>query len=272
MADTQTGFDQLKKGMRATWIAGDFGQIARYSAEHAAEFVARLHIQPGMKILDVACGTGNLAIPAARAGAKVTGLDIAPNLLEQARARAAEEQFDITFDEGDAEQLPYADGSFDLVMSMFGAMFAPRPERVAAELIRVCRSGGVIAMANWPPAGFAAKIFGLGARFVPPPPGIPSPLAWGDEAVVKERLADGVSSLVTTMYPFDMKFPFGPKDVVSFFRSYFGPVQMTFSRLAPPEQEKYAAAMESLWAEHNVATDASTLVHAEYLEVIANRK
>jgi SAM-dependent methyltransferase len=242
-------------------MAGDFGQLARYSADKAAEFVAQLDIQPGMKVLDVACGTGNLAIPAARAGAKVTGLDIAPNLLEQA-----------TFEEGDAEQLPYGDGSYDVVMSMFGAMFAPRPDRVAAELVRVCRPGGMIAMANWPPTGFAAKLFGLGARFVPPPPGIPSALAWGDAAVVEERLANGTSAVRTTMRVFEMAFPFRPKEVVEFFRAYFGPVQMTFARLAPPQQEEYAAAMESLWAEHNVASDGNTLVHGEYLEVIANRK
>jgi SAM-dependent methyltransferase len=272
MADAHTGFDQLKRGMRATWMAGDFGQLARYSASHAVEFVERLGIQPGMKVLDVACGTGNLAIPAARTGAKVTGLDIAPNLLEQARQRAAEEKVDATFDEGDAEQLPYADASFDLVMSMLGAVFAPRPERVAAELVRVCRPGGKIAMANWPSAGFAAKLFGVGARFVAPPEGIPSPLAWGDEAVVKQRLANGTSEVTTTMRPFDMTFPLSPRQVVEFFRRYFGPVQVTFSRLEPPQQAEYAAAMESLWAAHNVATDGTTLVHAEYLEVIAKRR
>jgi SAM-dependent methyltransferase len=252
-------------------MAGDYGQLARHSAGHAAEFVARLGIQPGQKVLDVACGTGNLSIPAARAGAQVTGLDIAPNLLEQARART-EEKLAITFEEGDAEQLPYADASFELVMSMFGAMFAPRPERVAAELVRVCRRGGVIAMANWPPAGLAAKLFDVSARLVPPPESIPSPLGWGDEGVVKQRFANGASEVRTTMRPFEMKFPFGPKEVVNFFRTYFGPVRMTFLRLAPPQQEEYAAAMESLWTAHNVAADGSTLVHAEYLEVIATRR
>jgi 2-polyprenyl-3-methyl-5-hydroxy-6-metoxy-1,4-benzoquinol methylase len=272
MADTPSAFDQLKQGMRATWMAGDFGQLARVSARHGEEFVAGLGIRPGIKALDVACGTGNLAIPAARAGAKVTGLDIAPNLLEQARQRAAEERLDVTFDEGDAEQLPYADGAFDMVMSMFGAMFAPRPDRVAAELIRVCRPGGTIAMANWPPTGFAAKLFGAGMRFVQPPEGIPSPLAWGDAAIVKQRLAHGTSEVRTTMRPFQMKFPQGPRGVVDFFRKYFGPVHTTFARLDPQQQAEYAATLESLWAEHNQATDGSTLVQGEYLEVIATRR
>ena len=257
--------------MRKTWMAGDFGQIARHSAAHAEQFVARLDIHPGMKVLDVACGTGNLAIPAARAGAKVTGLDIATNLLGQARQRAAEEKLDAAFEEGDAEQLPYPDASFDLVMSMFGAMFAPRPDRVAAELIRVCRPGGTIAMANWTPSGFAAKQFGAGARFVPPPEGVPSPLAWGDESIARQRLARGTSEVRATIRPFDMKFPFSPKEVVNLFRTYFGPVHMTFARLAPPEQEEYAAALEAVWVANNAATDGTTLVHADYLEVIATR-
>src|SRR5690349_14232942 len=132
-------WDQIKTKMRETWMAGDFGRIAQFSARAAAEFVERLKIRPGMQVLDVACGTGNLAIPAARTGAAVTGIDIAPNLLEQARQRAAAEGLEAKFEEGDAEQLPYPDGQFDVVMSMFGAMFAPRPERVAAELARVCR-------------------------------------------------------------------------------------------------------------------------------------
>lgn len=131
MPDTQIDLEKVKQRMRGTWMAGDFGQIAQYSAKGAEEFVNRLAISPGMRVLDVACGTGNLAIPAARSGAQVTGVDIAPNLLEQARQRAAGQGLPATFEEGDAEQLPYPDAQFDLVISMFGAMFAPRPERVS---------------------------------------------------------------------------------------------------------------------------------------------
>jgi SAM-dependent methyltransferase len=264
-------FEQLKQRMRATWMAGDFGQIANYSAAAAEEFVARLGIEPGSQVLDVACGTGNLAIPAARAGARVTGVDIAPNLLEQARQRATAEALEIAFDEGDAENLPYADGQFDVVMSMFGAMFAPRPERVAAELIRVCRPGGVIAMANWTPEGFVGKMFGLGARFVPPPPGIAPPVLWGSEPVVRARLAEGTSEIHTerVMAPFD--FPLEPAEVVQFFRRYFGPTQMAFARLDPPGQAGYAQALEELWTTNNEATGGRTVIHAEYLAVVATR-
>jgi ubiquinone/menaquinone biosynthesis C-methylase UbiE len=221
--------------------------------------------------LDIACGTGNLAIPAARLGAKVTGVDIAPNLLEQARQRAASEGLEARFDEGDAEQLAYSDGEFDVVMTMFGAMFAPRPQRVAAEMDRVCRSGGTIAMANWTSEGFTGKIFAVGARFVPPPEGIPSPLLWGDESTVKERLASGTSEITTTLRSIDLEFPFPPAEVVAFFRNYFGPMHMAFSKLDSHGQREYAAELEKLWREHNQATGDRTLIRAEYLEVIATR-
>ena len=271
MQPAHAELEQLKQRMRSTWMAGDFGQIAQYSAKAAEEFVGRLGIRPAAKVLDVACGTGNSAIPAARAGAKVTGIDIALNLLEQARQRAVTEGLDATFDEGDAEQLPCADGQFDVVMTMFGAMFAPRPERVAAELVRACRFGGTIAMANWTPDGFVGKMFATGARFVPPPDGIPSPLLWGDEGTVKERLASGTSEIRTTRQKIGMEFPFAPGEVVQFFRHYFGPTHVAFSRLDPQKQTEYAAELEKLWRENNEATGNRTLVHAEYLDVTATR-
>src|SRR5438128_10286985 len=149
MQSASPDFAHVKSNLKASWMAGDFGQIANYAVKAGEDFVARTEIKPGARVLDVACGTGNAAIPAARAGGFVTGLDIAPNLLEQARKRTAAEQLEIRFDEGDAEELPYKNQEFDIVLTMFGAMFAPRPERVAAELIRVCRPGGLFAMENW---------------------------------------------------------------------------------------------------------------------------
>ena len=175
---TDSALSALKQRMKSTWMAGDFGQIARINERSGEEFVDRLHLQPGMQILDVACGTGNQSIPAARTGARVTGLDIAPNLLEQARERARAEDLKVDFVEGDAEDLPYEAGEFDVVLSMFGAMFAPRPERVAAELHRVCRPGGLIAMGNWTPQGFIGQTFALMSRQVAPPPGIVPAILW----------------------------------------------------------------------------------------------
>jgi ubiquinone/menaquinone biosynthesis C-methylase UbiE len=271
MSSAASRFEQLKRGMQTTWMAGDFGQIAKYSAKGAEEFVARLNLQPGVKVLDVACGTGNLAIPAARLGAKVTGIDIASNLLEQARQRAASEGLEAKFEEGDAERLAASTGEFDIIMSMFGAMFAPRPDLVAAELIRVCRPGGTIAMANWTREGFVGKTFALGARFVPPPEGIPSPLLWGDEAVVKQRLGHGTSNVRTARQHLAMEFPFSSKELVPFFRNYFGPTQMTFAKLDEKGQQEYAAALEKLWDEYSEGGGPGTRVRAEYLEVIATK-
>ncbi|MGB6943812.1 MAG: class I SAM-dependent methyltransferase [Bryobacteraceae bacterium] len=271
MQAAQIGLDQLKQRMRGAWMAGDFGQIARYSAKSAEEFVDRVPMEPGARVLDVACGTGNLAIPAARKGAQVWGLDIAPNLLEQARERAAAENLQATFEEGDAEQLPYPDSHFDVVMSMFGAMFAPRPELVASELSRVCRPGGTIAMANWNPESFVAKQFAAGNRYLPPPEGIPGPILWGDEQVARQRLRPYASEIRTERRMVEFDYPFGPREVVQFFSRYFGPTQVAFSRLPADAQAAYAADLESLWREFNEGTEGRTAVRAEYLAVIATR-
>ena len=262
---------QVKAGMKAAWMAGDFGQIATFISGEAENFVARLNLKPGASLLDVACGTGNSAIPAARAGAKVTGVDIATNLLAQARKRVADEQVDIHFEEGDAEELPYPDRSFDVVVSMFGAMFAPRPERVASEFLRVCRPGGMIAMANWTSQGFVAKMTQATAKMVPPPRGVPVPALWGDESTVKQRLGHGCSQLTCTRVKVMLTYPFPPKEMVDFFRRYFGPTQMAFSRLDAAGQATLAGQLESLWMEHNKATDGTTAVEGEYLEVHAIR-
>ncbi len=257
--------------MKAVWMAGDFGQIANFISAEAENFVARLDLRKGVHVLDVACGTGNSAIPAARAGAKVTGVDIATNLLEQARKRAAAEQLEVRFEEGDAEELPCADGSFEVVVSMFGAMFAPRPDRVAAEFLRVCKPGGIIAMANWTPQGFVSKTTQLTAKFVPPPPGVPPPNLWGDEATVGLRLGPGCAELNCTRRKVQMAYPFSPKDTVDFFRRYFGPTKTSFARLDDAGQLRLAEELEALWAEHNTATDGTTKVEGEYLEVRARR-
>lgn len=262
-------FGQLKSALKATWMAGDFGEIAKFAAKEAEAFVGRLRIRPGLRVLDVACGTGNTAIPAARAGAEVVGVDIAPNLLEQARRRAAAEKLAVQFEEGDAEAVSYPDSAFDIVITMFGAMFAPRPDQVAAELLRVSKPGGTIAMANWTPEGFVGKSFRMTAQLVPPPPGIPAPVLWGDEKVVRERFGSGVSELRAERRVVRFQYPFPPDEVVELFREYFGPTKMAFSRLDESGQKQLAAQMESLWREHNLAGDGMTEVEAEYLEVKA---
>ena len=261
----------LKTKLKAVWSAGDFGQIAKYYVNDAADFIKRLNLKPGMTVLDVACGTGNLAIPAARTGASVTGVDIAPNSVEQARQNAKAEGLNAKFDEGDAEALPYADASFDAVVTMFGAMFAPRPELVARELKRVCRPGGFIAMANWTPSGFIGQMFKITSTHVPPPPGMPAPVLWGVEETVRERLGEGISKLDTRLQKVTWVFPFSPAEVVEHFRIYYGPAQKALGSL---DEEKGAALrkdLEGLFTTHNEATDGTTRVEAEYLEVVAVR-
>ncbi len=264
-------FARLKSSMKASWTAGDFGQIANYVAKAGEDFVGRTKITPGARVLDVACGTGNSAIPSARKGGVVTGVDIATNLLDQGRKRAASEGVNVWFEEGDAEELRFDDKSFDFVLSMFGAMFAPRPERIAAELIRVCKPGGQVAMANWTPEGFVGKSFRVTAEMVPPPPGLPAPALWGSEEVVRQRFSGRVSDLSLTRQKVLFHYPFSPKEVVGFFRQYFGPTQVAFTRLEPPGQLELASRLESLWTEYNTATDGSTKVEAEYLDVRATR-
>lgn len=264
--------EALKAKLKATWSSGDYGYFATYLEPGALEFLSRIQIEPGMRILDVACGAGQLSIPAARAGAKVTGIDIAPNLIEQARARAKAENLDAHFDEGDAEMLPYEDNSFDLVISLIGAMFAPRPELVAAELKRVCRPGGKIIMGNWTPAGFVGQMFKTMGKHVPPPAIMAPPVKWGDEEAVRERFKDGISHLKLSrrMYPF--RYPFSPSAVVEFFRTYYGPTNKAFAALDEEKQTALRKDLEQLWAQYSPATDDTTSLDSEYLEVIAIRQ
>ncbi len=263
--------ESLKARLKATWMAGDYGLIAKSTESGAEEFINRLALKPGTRLLDVACGNGNLAIAAARSGANATGVDIAPNLIEEAQERSKAEGLTIQFDEGDAEQLPYPDADFDVVVSMFGAMFAPRPELVAAELVRVCRLGGTIAMANWTPAGFADQVLRTVARYVPPPPGVAPPSQWGDKAVVGERLRDGIADLQMTKRICPIRYPFPPAEVVEFFSVHFGPVNRALAVLDEDGQASLQRDLEQLWSEHNRAQDNSTHIAAEYLEVIATR-
>ena len=265
--------ERIKETMQAAWMAGDFGVIAKTISGGAERFVDALDIQPGMRVLDVATGTGNLAIPIARKGAVVTGVDIATNLLVQARERAKAEGLKVQFDEGDAEALPYADGEFDMVVTMFGAMFAPRPVMVAEELGRVLKQGGKLAMANWNPASFSGQMFKVGSKHAPGPPGIPPPVQWGDEAVVRQRLGPYFMNIRTELVPvkFDLLMP--PAQVVEFFRKYFGPTQMAFKRLDEAGQAAMTADLEALWTGANVAENPKqqTVVMNEFLRVTATR-
>jgi ubiquinone/menaquinone biosynthesis C-methylase UbiE len=261
----------LKARIKATWMAGDYARIARVTERMANEFIDRQQLKPNLRVLDVACGNGNLSIPAAKAGAIVVGIDIAPNLLDEARSRAAQEQVKVEFEEGDAEALPYEAAAFDLVISMFGAMFAPRPDVAASELGRVCRPGGHIAMANWTPTGFIGQLFKVTGKHVTPPAGVPSPLLWGDESAVRERFSSHATDIRIRRWLAQLKFPFSISETVEFYRLYYGPTLRAFGGLSELGQIALRRDLEDLYAQHNQATDGTTTIEAEYLEVVATR-
>jgi SAM-dependent methyltransferase len=268
---TSADFEQLKTRLKSTWMTGDYDVFARYMERDAEVFYQRLGIKPGTRLLDVGCGAGQIALIAARAGAEVTGCDIATNWLEQARTRAAAEGLNVTFEEGDAEALPYEDGHFDAVVSMFGAMFAPRPELVAAELARVCRPGGIIAMANWTPGGFIGQMFKIIAKHIAPS-GMPSPALWGDEATMRDRFRSGIATLKLTPRLYRFEYPFPPDAVVEFFRANYGPMSRAFASLDSNGQKSLRSELVRLFSEHNTAAANATSIDSEYLEVVATRE
>lgn len=261
----------LKARLKSTWEAGDYGVFAKYLERGALEFFDRLDIPPGTRLLDVGCGAGQLTLPAAARGIDVTGLDLAANLVEQARARAAAAGLAVRVDQGDCENLPYADASFDVVLSLIGAMFAPRPELVAAEMLRVCRPGGRIIMGNWTPAGHIGQMFRVIGKHVPPPPIFPSPLLWGDEATVRQRFGEGVSKLAVTRHLYPFEYPFGPDQVVDFFFEYYGPTNRALASLPEDRRGALRDDLVALWAANNIGPAGTTLVRSEYLEVIGTR-
>jgi SAM-dependent methyltransferase len=190
---TTDPFTEFKAGQREGWKS--FAPLEVFTTMPAAALVRFAGIKKGDEVLDVACGTGPTSVTAARTGARVRALDLSPDLLEQARHNASTAEVDIDFKEGDVEALPYADASFDVVMSQFGHMFAPRPDVALREMLRVLRPGGRIAFSTWPPDQFVARLFALTARYVPPPAGVEPPPAWGDPTIVRERLGTAVRDI-----------------------------------------------------------------------------
>jgi SAM-dependent methyltransferase len=262
--------DSIKARLKSIWTAGDYDRFSRYMEGSAREFYERLNIAPGCQLLDVACGSGQVALMAARDGIDVTGVDIASNSVERARVRAQAAGLSARFEEADAEALPFGDASFDMVVSLIGAMFAPRPQVVAQELLRVCAPGGTIAMANWTPQGFIGQMFKAVSRFIAPL-GMPAPVLWGDEASVRERLGHGLSELSLTRRQYLFDYPFPPSEVVEFFRLYYGPTNRAFASLDDEGQTQLRQKLETLWAAHNRGEADCTTVLAEYLEVIGSR-
>jgi ubiquinone/menaquinone biosynthesis C-methylase UbiE len=258
--------EELKERQKKTWTAGDFAEIAKRIETPSLDLIEKIGVGEGTELLDVACGTGNVVIPAAERGAKVTGLDITPKLIEIARSRAAEAGVEVEIVEGDAENLPFDDGSFDRVTSVFGAMFAPDHARAAAELVRVCRPGGTVGFCAWTPQGLNGRMFGLVGSYMPPPPeGFQPPVLWGEESHVRDFLdplgveptferrsvsfeADSIEEWLET----------GERDL--------GPMVLAKAALEP--EGKWNALrgdLASLYESYNEATDGTMRAQAEFL-------
>jgi SAM-dependent methyltransferase len=256
----------MKQSQRAMWAAGDFPDIAKFIIGASGEALNALDPQPGDKLLDVAAGTGNLAIPAAQRGAEVTALDITPELLEVARERANEAGVEIDFIEGDAEEMPFADDSFPLVASVFGMMFAPRHEVAAAEIVRVLEPGGSFALAAWAPEGMNGRMFAvLGKHMPPPPPDFVPPIAWGAEDYVAERFDGSGARLTFSRHTINFTAD-SVDDWVSYNERTLGPMLMAKAALEP--EGKWDALRSDLvdyYTEFNSADDGTFVGPAEYL-------
>jgi ubiquinone/menaquinone biosynthesis C-methylase UbiE len=254
----------IKGRQREMWAAGDYAAVATPLLIVSELLCEAADLRAGSRVLDVATGSGNTALGAARRRCEVTGVDYVPALLERARERAAAERLEIRFDEGDAENLPYADGAFDAVLSTFGVMFAPDQQRAAAELLRVCRPGGRIGLANWTPEGFVGQWFQLTARYAPPPPGVKPPLLWGTEAGLRDLFRREMT-VEKRLYVLRYR---SAQHWLDYFRSNFGPTRQTFERLGAREQAAFAAELVALAQRFNRSGDGTFVAPAEYLEVV----
>jgi SAM-dependent methyltransferase len=265
-------FALITQRARAVWALGDF---ARAGAEQVivAELLCRaIDIHPGERVLDVAAGSGNAALAAARRGARVTATDFVPQLLQVAARRAAVEGLVIDTEEADAQALPFPDGAFDVVLSTFGVMFAPDQTRAASELVRVCRPAGRIGLTAWTPRSVMASAQATAGRFAsfPPIPGTPSPIEWGTEAHVRELLGSGVTDLNTQVLTTEMCGA-SPAARVEFNRTYIGPTKAIFDRLDPAGQRALADELANCLQQYNRATDGTLIAPAEYLQIIATK-
>ena len=261
----------VKQRQQQAWASGDYHAVAARIVVVAELLVDAADLHAGWRVLDVATGSGNAAIAAARLGCTAVGVDYVPSLLERAGARAAAEGLSIELVEGDAEALPFADASFDAVTSVFGSMFAPNHERAAAELIRVSRPGGTVALASWTPDGFLGDFFRTMAAHVPPPAGVRSPMLWGTESHLRGLFGDHIASLESVERTFTFRFP-SADEFVSFFRTWYGPTLKAFESLDAHRREALERDLVELAQRHNRLTGDAIAIPATYLETVALRR
>jgi ubiquinone/menaquinone biosynthesis C-methylase UbiE len=262
-------FPAITARQQQTWATGDYNVVANTIMPVADALVAEADPRPGQRVLDVACGSGNCAIVAARRHCEVTGVDFVPALLERARLRAAAEETHAVFQEADVQRLPFADDAFDVVLSSFGVMFAPDQERAASEMLRVCRPGGTIALANWTPDGFGGDFFRVVSAYAPPPPaGLKPPARWGTESGLRELLGAGVSRITASPRVVTI-FYRSVAHAIDVFRTCFGPTRRAFETNDAQRQQSLRNDLAALFEKYNRASDGVLAMHAGYLQVIA---
>ena len=261
----------LKQKQQATWSAGDYAVIGTTLQIVGETLCEAVDLRAGARVLDVAAGNGNATLAAARRWCDVVSTDYVGALLERGRARAGAEGLAVRFEEADAENLPYADASFDVVLSTFGVMFTPNQERAASELARVCRPGGKIGLANWTPSGFIGELFKVIGRYVPPPPGVNSPSLWGTEARLRELFGDSIASLEATRSHFAFRYR-SPQHWLETFRTYYGPMHKAFGALDGAQQDAMTGELIRLAQKFNRAADSAMVVPSEYLEIVITKR
>ncbi len=261
---------QVKRRQQQMWASGDFHAVATLIQPVAETLCDAAGLQAGWRVLDVATGSGNAAIAAARCGCEVVGIDYVPALLERGRRRAEAEGVEIELREGDAEAIPFADGGFDAVVSVFGAMFAPDHDRAAAELLRVCRPGGRIALATWTPDGFIGRMLKVVAAHVPPAPGVASPLLWGSKAYVSALFGAGITSMACTERTFTFRFR-SAEAFVEYFREYYGPTLKAFEAAGEAGADALFADLVALVRQYAGADDGPVAIPATWLQTVAVR-
>ncbi len=266
-----TELGAVKQQQQRTWATGDFAMIAWNTVFPGELLCEAVELRAGQSVLDVATGSGNAALSAARRGCAATGIDFVPALIERARERAAVERLPARFEVGDCEEIAFRDESFDAVLSVYGSMFAPTQEKAAGELIRVCRSGGKIGMTNWTPDGFWGQTFGLQAKYVPPPVALRPPPEWGTEQRLKELFADKVSAMRITRRSAHFRYK-SAAHWIEVFSKYFGPIMRTLEALDDARRAAYLAELEQTLNRFNRSDDRTLVVSADYLEVVMTRK
>jgi ubiquinone/menaquinone biosynthesis C-methylase UbiE len=263
--------EAIKEKQQKTWASGNYAVIGNQLVIMGERLFEAVDVHSGQKVLDVATGSGNTAISAARRYCDVTGIDYVPELIEQAKERAGAEGLEITFEVGDAENLPYPDASFDVVLSTVGVMFAPDQEKTASELLRVCKPGGKIGLTNWTPDGFIGNMFRTVGKHVPPPPGVKPPPLWGTEERLWELFGEGISSLHAMRHSYMFR-SLSVEHFIESFRTYYGPVHKAFESLDAAGQDAFASDLEELLRNWNTSGDETVVASSDYLEVVAVRR